>query len=102
MMNYYMVMQGYNLLSGQSLPGCYYLLAQQPPKVLSLPAVTEHYYSSGWTETTQRLKDIYLPISPRNTILKVWCALHDDTDRSFTYTVVDWDGPVTVNVPDFD
>ena len=63
---------------------------------------TEHDYWSGWTETTQRLKDIYLPISPRNTIIKVWCALHDDTDRSFTYTVVDWDGPVTVNVPDFD
>ena len=63
---------------------------------------TEHYYWSGWTETPQRLKDIYLPISPRNTIIKVWCALNDDTDRSFTYTVVDWDGPVTVNVPDFD
>ena len=65
---------------------------------------TEHYfrYWSGWTKTTQRAKDIYLPISPRNTIIKVWCALNDDTDRSFTYTVVDWDGPVTVNVPDFD
>lgn len=65
---------------------------------------TEHYYQnwSGWKETPQTPKDIYLPISPRNTIIKVWCALNDDTDRSFTYTVVDWDGPVTVNVPDFD
>lgn len=63
---------------------------------------TYYQYWSGWKETTQTPKDIYLPISPRNTIIKVWCALNDDTDRSFTYTVVDWDGPVTVNVPDFD
>ena len=65
---------------------------------------TEHYYQYlyGWRETPQTPKDIYLPISPRNTIIKVWCALNDDTDRSFTYTVVDWDEPVTVNVPDFD
>lgn len=64
---------------------------------------TEHYWNwNRWTESPQIPKDIYLPISPRNTIIKVWCALNDDTDRSFTYTVVDWDEPVTVNVPDFD
>lgn len=64
---------------------------------------TEHYWNwNRWTESPQISKDIYLPISPRNTIIKVWCALNDDTDRSFTYTVVDWDEPVTVNVPDFD
>ena len=64
---------------------------------------TEHYWNwNRWTESPQTPKDIYLPISPRNTIIKVWCALNDDTDRSFTYTVVDWDEPVTVNVPDFD
>ena len=64
---------------------------------------TEHYYQywSGWRETTQRSKDIYLPISPRNTIIKVWCALNDDTDRSFTYTVVDWDEE-TIDIPAFD
>lgn len=63
---------------------------------------SNYQYWSGWTKTPQKQKDIYLPISPRNTIIKVWCALNDDTDRSFTYTVVDWDEPVTVNVPDFD
>ena len=64
---------------------------------------TEHYYQygSGWTKTTQTPKDIYLPISPRNTIIKVWCALNDDTDRSFTYTVVDWDEE-TIDIPAFD
>ena len=62
----------------------------------------EHHYDwSGWKETTQTPKDIYLPISPRNTIIKVWCALNDDTDRSFTYTVVDWDEE-TIDIPAFD
>lgn len=46
-------------------------------------------------------KTIYLPPVERNTCINVWCALNDDTDRSFTYTVSDWDETVTVNVPDF-
>lgn len=50
---------------------------------------------------TQKVKDIYLPPIERNTSVRVWCPLGDDTDRSFTYTVVDWDETVTVNVPDF-
>lgn len=64
---------------------------------------TEHSYSNWnrWTESLQPPKDIYLPISPRNTIIKVWCALNDDTDRSFTYTVVDWDEE-TIDIPAFD
>lgn len=65
---------------------------------------TEHYWNwnwNRWTESPQTPKDIYLPISPRNTIIKVWCALNDDTDRSFTYTVVDWDEE-TIDIPAFD
>ena len=50
---------------------------------------------------TKKVKDIYLPPIERNTSVRVWCPLGDDTDRSFTYTVVDWDETVTVNVPDF-
>ena len=41
-----------------------------------------------WREEQQEKKTIYLPASSRNTIIKVWCALRDDTDRSFTYQVV--------------
>lgn len=55
-----------------------------------------------WSEEKQENKTIYLPASSRNTIIKVWCALRDDTDRSFTYQVVDWDESVTVDIPDFD
>lgn len=55
-----------------------------------------------WDEEQQKNKTIYLPASSRNTIIKVWCALRDDTDRSFTYQVVDWDESVTVDIPDFD
>lgn len=46
-------------------------------------------------------KTINLPASGRNTCINVWCALNDDTDRSFTYTVSDWDETVEVDVPDF-
>lgn len=52
-------------------------------------------------EPTKTVKQIYLPPIERNTSVRVWCPLGDDTDRSFTYTVVDWDETVTVNVPDF-
>ncbi|HIZ85970.1 MAG TPA: hypothetical protein IAC04_05730 [Candidatus Coprenecus stercoravium] len=51
--------------------------------------------------TTSYIKDIYLPACERNTLIKVWCALNDNTDRSFTYTVSDWDETVYANVPDF-
>lgn len=47
-------------------------------------------------------KTVYLPACERNSNIRVWCALNDDTDRSFTYTVSDWDETVTVNVPDFE
>lgn len=66
---------------------------------------TYHYQERvgyGWNADKQKNKTIYLPKSSRNTIIKVWCALRDDTDRSFTYQVVDWDESVTVDIPDFD
>lgn len=68
---------------------------------------TYHYQepswgSYEWQEESHENKTIYLPASSRNTIIKVWCALRDDTDRSFTYQVVDWDESVTVDIPDFD
>lgn len=53
------------------------------------------------TQQNPQTKYIYLPPIERNTSVRVWCPLGDDTDRSFTYTVVDWDETVTVNVPDF-
>ena len=65
-----------------------------------------HYYSyavdKGWQAATSKDKVISLPKSPRNTKIIVWCQLNDNTDRSFTYEVVDWDETVTVDVPAFD
>ena len=71
---------------------------------------TYHYQEPRWSISGTRYewqeepqdKTIYLPASSRNTIINVWCALRDDTDRSFTYQVVDWDESVTVDIPDFD
>ena len=56
----------------------------------------------NWLAATSKDKVISLPKSPRNTKIIVWCQLHDNTDRSFTYEVVDWDETVTVDVPAFD
>lgn len=46
-------------------------------------------------------KTVYLPAYPRNSCIRVWCALPGEEDRTFTYTVIDWDETVTVNIPDF-
>lgn len=46
-------------------------------------------------------KDIFLPACSRNSCIRIWCSLNNNVDRSFTYTVVDWDETVTVNIPDF-
>ena len=59
------------------------------------------YNSNSWDENSEK-KVISLPESPRNTKIIVWCQLNDNTDRSFTYEVVDWDETVTVDVPAFD
>lgn len=75
--------------------------------------VTQSYvdtYSDGlifkdwyWNEpVNKKEKSIYIPSFPRNHVINVWCDLTDDIDRSFTYTVVDWDETVEVNVPDFE
>lgn len=62
-------------------------------------------WTEGWESPLLREsgeKILYLPECERNTVISVWCELgHDDADRSFTYTVSDWDETVTVNVPDF-
>lgn len=66
-------------------------------------------YSSGWFNQTwnwgnptNHNKTIFLPSAPRNYVINVWCDFTDDVDRSFTYTVVDWDETITVDVPDFE
>lgn len=67
-----------------------------------------YYHYEGWPnyqylwDETQKDKVISLPESPRNTKIIVWCQLNDNTDRSFTYEVVDWDETVTVDIPAFD
>ena len=67
------------------------------------------HYVWKWIEDVQIADDftdkdkfIYIPPCERNSVIRVWCNLNDNTDRSFTYTVVDWDETVEVNVPDFE
>ena len=55
---------------------------------------------NGWIAKDKSVT-VSLPAFGRNTCINVWCALNDDTDRSFTYTVSDWDETVEVDVPDF-
>lgn len=68
----------------------------------------DNYHYTNWPDyhptwdAEQKDKVISLPESPRNTKIIVWCQLNDNTDRSFTYEVVDWDKTVTVDVPAFD
>lgn len=68
----------------------------------------DNYHYTNWPDyhptwnAEQKDKDISLPESPRNTKIIVWCQLNDNTDRSFTYEVVDWDETVTVDIPAFD
>lgn len=51
--------------------------------------------------TNNYSKVIFLPAYSRNSCIRIWCSLNDNMDRSFTYTVVNWDETVTVNIPDF-
>ena len=58
-----------------------------------------------WEDNNSETKQttIYLPSINGNQIVKIWCDLsNENVDRSFTYTVVDWDETVEVNVPDFE
>lgn len=65
----------------------------------------DNYHTTGWAgyhwDAEQKDKVISLPESPRNTKIIVWCQLNDNTDRSFTYEVVDWDEE-TIEIPAFD
>lgn len=61
----------------------------------------KYFWEDNNSETKQ--KTIYLPSIDGNQIVKIWCDLsNENVDRSFTYTVVDWDETVEVNVPDFE
>lgn len=51
---------------------------------------------------SNRFTQVYLPKSPRNTKVVVWCGLGKDVDPSFNYLVVEWDETVTIEVPEFD
>lgn len=54
------------------------------------------------TRPSKRSTPVYLPKSPRNTKVVVWCGLGKDVDPSFNYLVVEWDETVTIEVPEFD
>lgn len=64
----------------------------------------ETYLTGWWSWSNPKSinKTIFLPSAPRNYVINVWCDFTDDIDRSFTYTVVDWDETITVDVPDFE
>lgn len=85
--------QNGNLFEGVSSDDCTILKVKQSYMEVS---------GSNWTAAEIKEKSIYIPSFPRNHVINVWCDLTDDTDRSFTYTVVDWDETVEVNVPDFE
>lgn len=61
-------------------------------------------YSYTWPDepTSNNTSTIYLPKSPRNTKVVVWCGLGKDVDPSFNYLVVEWDETMTIEVPEFD
>lgn len=84
--------QNGNLFEGVSSDDCTILKVKQSYMVSG----------SNWTAAEIKEKSIYIPSFPRNHVINVWCDLTDDIDRSFTYTVVDWDETVEVNVPDFE
>ena len=46
--------------------------------------------------------DIYIRAFSRNTCITMWCVMGaDGIDRTFTYTVADWDETVNIEVPGF-
>lgn len=59
-------------------------------------------YDWIWPTPSKRSTLVYLPKSPRNTKVVVWCGLGKDVDPSFNYLVVEWDETVTIEVPEFD
>lgn len=66
---------------------------------------TDRNYTLMWEDNDEETKHttIYLPSINGNQIVRIWCDLsNENVDRSFTYTVVDWDETVEVNVPDFE
>lgn len=55
-----------------------------------------------WPTPSKRSTRVYLPKSPRNTKIIVWCGLGKDVDSSFNYLVVEWDETMNIEVPEFD
>lgn len=55
-----------------------------------------------WPTPSKRSTPVYLPKSPRNTKIIVWCGLGKDVDPSFNYLVVEWDETMNIEVPEFD
>lgn len=55
-----------------------------------------------WSTPLNRSTTVYLPKSPRNSKVVVWCGIGKDVDPSFNYLVVEWDETVTIEVPEFD
>ena len=93
--------QNGNLFAGVSESECTVLnVTQSYVDTHSEGLIFKNWY---WNEpVNKKEKSIYIPSFPRNHVINVWCDLTDDVDRSFTYTVVDWDETVEVNVPDFE
>lgn len=82
---------------GQGSTGCTTLL-------VNYQYYKQERYSGQWAWSTpsERSTRVYLPKSPRNTKVVVWCGIGKDVDPSFNYLVVEWDETVTIEVPEFD
>lgn len=82
-----------------------YILPNTFDGTTTLDVSYAHYFWDGWgwhgKTDYEKTKTIELPYGPRNTKIIVWCQLNDNIDRSFTYTVVDWDEE-TIDIPAFD
>ena len=84
-----------------------YILPNTFDGTTTLDVSYAHYSWDGWAwygdwkTDYEKNKTIELPYGPRNTKIIVWCQLNDNIDRSFTYTVVDWDEE-TIDIPAFD
>lgn len=79
---------------------------QYDPDYYNATVITVTYdnkTSSGYYPQYETLtNDIYLRPFSRNTCITIWCVMGaDGIDRTFTYTVADWDETVNIEVPGF-
>lgn len=89
---------------GQGSTGCTALLVNYEYNEQKYENTGGGWWTYDWTWPTpsKRSTQVYLPKSPRNTKVVVWCGLGKDVDPSFNYLVVEWDETVTIEVPEFD